>query len=286
MSQLIVVTYSDGALVVDSRLIAEELAIEHESFMKTIKQYQNQTETAFGGLRFEIGVPQKATGNPPQFVYLTEDQATFLMTLSRNTPNVVQCKIKLVSQFSKAKKLLLSQGYYREPYTSVYIRRLENSRDHMIADDMWSVFKESSEILLEIEKDFRVPVDQMDLCDGSIGKRWSQYRKDKDWCKEPGSYIHVFRDRRGERECKAYHITELPCFRKWLREEYRVFHMPQYLVDKYGKRAVLQIYQEQNKVNNYILELTEETRISTKQEELYNVFLAAREALENRLLSE
>ena len=96
-----------GVLVVDSRLIAIELGIKHGDWMRNIvKKYQKQAEQAFGGLRFENGVPDKPTGNPPQFVYLTEEQSIFFMTLSRNTEKVVQCKIKLVKAFSEAKKLL------------------------------------------------------------------------------------------------------------------------------------------------------------------------------------
>ena len=280
MTQLTVKTYSDGALVVDSRLIAIELGIEHESFLKTIDRYKSQTEQAFGILRFEVG-EIKGRGQPEKFVYLTEDQATFLMTLSRNTPEVVRCKILLVTQFSKAKKLLSEQGYQQVPHTSVYIRRLENTRDHDIDYDKWSTFKEGAEILLLIEKDFRVPIEQMDLCDGSIGKHWSNYRKDKDWAGESGCYTHRFRDCRGERECKAYQYSELPHFRKWLKEVYEEIHLPKYLVDKYGKRAVLQIYQEQNKVNDYIVSITEEKKLGTKQDELYQIFLAARSVIES-----
>ena len=288
MPDLTVITHSDGVLVVDSRLIAHELGIEHESFIKTIKQYQTQTEQAFGVLRFEIGKPSKGSlgGRPENFVLLTEDQATFLMTLSRNTLNVVQCKVNLVSQFSKAKKLLLSQGYYREPHTSVYIRRLENFRDHIIADHLWCVFQEGARILLTIERDFRIPVDQMDLCDGSIGTRWRNYRKGKEWAENVEKYVHVFRDQRRECNPNAYQLSELPYFRKWLREEYEPIYLPFYLTEKYGKRAVLQIYQEQNKINDYILELTEEKKKSKKQDEKYEIFLAARETLESRLLNE
>lgn len=98
----------DGQLVVDSRLIAEELGIEHESFMRTLDNNKDVAEEAFGVFRFEIGKPVTGSkgGRPEKYVLLTEDQATFLMTLSRNTPEVVQCKIKLVKAFSRAKELL------------------------------------------------------------------------------------------------------------------------------------------------------------------------------------
>ena len=98
-----------GVLVVDSRLIAQDLEIEHESLMKTVANYKEQIEQAFGSLRFEIGVPDKPTGNPPKFALLDENQATFVMTLSRNTDAVVKAKLSLVRSFSAAKAALMSQ---------------------------------------------------------------------------------------------------------------------------------------------------------------------------------
>lgn len=106
MADLFAFEHSDGELVVDSRLIAPRLGIKHESFMRTIDNYQTRIESDFGGLRFEIGVPDKPTGNPPRYVVLTEDQATFVMTLSRNSRQVVQCKADLVKAFSRAKETL------------------------------------------------------------------------------------------------------------------------------------------------------------------------------------
>jgi phage regulator Rha-like protein len=57
MSDLVVSTHTDGVLVVDSRLVAEALEIEHESFLKTVEKYKTQAEQSFGVLRFEIGKP-------------------------------------------------------------------------------------------------------------------------------------------------------------------------------------------------------------------------------------
>ena len=151
----ILVFQHEGALVVDSRLIADQLAIEHESFMKTINKYQTQAEQAFGILRFEIGEMQ-GRGQPEKYCLLTEDQAFFLMTLSRNTAEVVSAKLSLVKSFSEAKKLLRQKGMYLLPHTSIYIHRLENVRDHRIEDHLWMIFREASEILLMIEKDLEI----------------------------------------------------------------------------------------------------------------------------------
>ena len=96
------------ALVVDSRLIAESLGIEHESFVRTIKKHETKIEERFGVIRFEIGKPPEGSlgGRPEKFAWLTEDQSMFLMTLSRNTDQVIDCKANLVEAFSKARQII------------------------------------------------------------------------------------------------------------------------------------------------------------------------------------
>lgn len=163
--------------------------------------------------------------------------------------------------------------------TTTYIERLENIRDHQIDDDMWSAFREGAEILLLVEKEMGVPVDQMDLCDGSIGSHWRNYRKDKPWIEEVGSYIHVFKDQRGPRECNAYDLSELSYFRKWLREIYIPTHLPKYLTDKFGKRAALEIYQSIGGVTPLIQEITKMTKQTDKQNALYENYQKLRQQL-------
>jgi|SRR4028119_145537 Uncharacterized phage-encoded protein len=100
----------NGVLVVDSRLIAEELGIEHRSLIKTIETHLQDIEQVFGAVVFEITsrADSNKGGKQPRIAYLTEEQATFVMTLSRNTVKVVQAKIKLVKAFGKAKQALQS----------------------------------------------------------------------------------------------------------------------------------------------------------------------------------
>jgi hypothetical protein len=286
MSDFIVTQHSDNVLVVDSRLIAQELGIEHENFIETVRKYQKQAEQAFGVLRFETGKPTGGSlgGRPEKYCLLTEEQATFYMTLSRNTPEVVELKIKLVKAFSEAKRLLLGLGVVQQPTTTIYIQRLQNMSDHTVAYDVWTAFREGAEILLMVEKVYRVPVSQMDLCDGSIGSHWVQYREEIGINNSIKKYIHRFRDHRPDVTPNAFEYSELPIFRKWLEEIYIPNHLPKYLVVKYGKRAVRQIYEEQGKLTNYILEITEEKRVAPKQEELYQIFLAARDAISGRFL--
>jgi len=104
------------SLVVDSRLIAEVLGVNHGDWVRNIiKKYQPEIEEDFGAIRFENGFNGVGSNGGKAEVYalLTEDQATCLMTYSKNTDQVRAAKRNLVKSFAKAKDLL--QGAYREP---------------------------------------------------------------------------------------------------------------------------------------------------------------------------
>ncbi len=98
----------DSVLVVDSRLIAQDLGIAHKNLLETLDNYLSRIEVAFGVVRFETEKPLKGSrgGRPERVAYLTEEQATLLMTFSRNTSRVVDCKVALVQAFSQAKQVL------------------------------------------------------------------------------------------------------------------------------------------------------------------------------------
>ena len=106
---LLVIIEVDGELVVDSRLVSERLGVKHKTFLETVRKHQVETEQAFGSLPFQTAVRKREVGATTEtFCYLNENQATFLMTLSRNTPQVIAAKISLVKSFSEAKKILMS----------------------------------------------------------------------------------------------------------------------------------------------------------------------------------
>lgn len=113
----------NGQLVVDSRLIARELGIEHRAFMQTLKHYQARIEEKFGVVAFEMSKPLGGSsgGRPEKYALLTEPQATTLMTFSRNTDQVVECKLSLVAAFEKAKTVIKTVI----PQQSERIRELE-----------------------------------------------------------------------------------------------------------------------------------------------------------------
>ncbi|MGH2415286.1 MAG: Rha family transcriptional regulator, partial [Microcystaceae cyanobacterium] len=103
----------DGVLVVDSRLVAVELGVNHGDWLKNVLlKYQQEIEQEFGVIGFANGKPFKSPkgGRPERFAWLTEEQATVLMTYSRNTDQVRRCKRQLVKAFSEAKQVIPAQA--------------------------------------------------------------------------------------------------------------------------------------------------------------------------------
>ena len=126
----------NGELVVDSRLIAKRLDIEHESLMRTLKKYESKIEQRFGVIRFEIG-EIAGRGRPEKFALLTENQATTLMTFSKNTDAVVECKLDLVEAFSNAKqivKTVIPEQQEKIHELELMVRLREAERDAAIAN--------------------------------------------------------------------------------------------------------------------------------------------------------
>jgi phage regulator Rha-like protein len=108
MNQITIVEVA-GELVIDSRIIAEQLGIEHKSLLKLVRKHQVKIEAKFGKVRFEISdieMPNGGTRQEVAFAWLNEGQITALMTLCRNTDRVVDLKFDLVEKFSTQKKQL------------------------------------------------------------------------------------------------------------------------------------------------------------------------------------
>ena len=95
---------SDGARI-DSRALAQLLEIQHDNMMQTIETHRAAID-GFGVSLFKTEKPLKgsAGGRPVRFALLTEDQAYFTVTLSRNTARVVEVKARIVRAFSELRR--------------------------------------------------------------------------------------------------------------------------------------------------------------------------------------
>lgn len=100
-------TSAKGEARVDSRLIATALGNQHKNVMELIGRYTDML-SGFGKVAFKT--EPLASGQHERYALLNEDQAFFLLTLSRNTARVVQLKARLVQAFSEARRLAQQHG--------------------------------------------------------------------------------------------------------------------------------------------------------------------------------
>lgn len=130
-----------------------------------------------------------------------------------------------------------------QPQLPVYVTRLSLAylMQMSVPNGYWSVFDKSSNLLIFVECNLKLPVDRFDLLDGSIGKRWSQERHGKPWEREVKKYTHTFPDRRGSHPANAYHLDELPFFERFMRNIYIPQFLPPYLEEKYDVGMPMQV---------------------------------------------
>lgn len=105
------VTLSGSSAVTTSLAIAEGTDNEHASVIKLARTHLADLER-FGGVRFEIRPFETAGGTQQrEIAELNEHQATFLLTLMRNSPIVVDFKARLVAAFFE-----LAKRKHNDPY--------------------------------------------------------------------------------------------------------------------------------------------------------------------------
>ena len=113
MTEITVSTF-DGELRADSRTFAPKMEIRHRQLIDNIRKYQYKFES-LGLLPFktEARPDGQHGGGDIVYVLLNEDQAYFLLTLSRNTDAVVNAKLALVKAFRKARSQIVNNDTAR-----------------------------------------------------------------------------------------------------------------------------------------------------------------------------
>ena len=105
---------------VDSRLLADQLGNQHKNSMALIERYSEKFKE-FGLLAFQTEARPVGQhgGGDVRFALLNEDQAYFLLALSRNTDRVVELKSDLIMAFREAR--------YGHAYQTLEARKKEAS---------------------------------------------------------------------------------------------------------------------------------------------------------------
>ena len=89
---------------VDSRLLGNQLGNQHKNTTALIERYLSKFKR-LGVVPFQTEKPLAGTvgGRPERYALLNEDQAFFLLALSRNTDRVVELKSSLIMAFREAR---------------------------------------------------------------------------------------------------------------------------------------------------------------------------------------
>lgn len=99
MNNLVVIMKND--VFTNSKAIADGVGIQHKSVVELLKDYSYLPELH----RFETA-KVKTKGRSLEVIYLTELQATILITLMKNSPKVIEFKVRLAKEFFKQRKII------------------------------------------------------------------------------------------------------------------------------------------------------------------------------------
>lgn len=91
----------------NSKVIAEGTNNQHESVVAIIRKYEEDI-LDFGKIDFS-DLKSGKRGQPERVYYLNEEQATFIITLLRNSKVVVKFKKELVRQFYAMRRFLIEK---------------------------------------------------------------------------------------------------------------------------------------------------------------------------------
>lgn len=100
------VTLKGNDIFTDSLVIAQGTGVKHESVQRRIRDSEEEL-SELGKVGFKIRATE--SGQEQKIYVLNEQQATFLITLLKNTPTVVKFKLELVKQFYAMRKFILER---------------------------------------------------------------------------------------------------------------------------------------------------------------------------------
>lgn len=114
-------------------VIAEGVGNQHHTVMNLIKSHSNtETLSTFEKRKVSRG------GRPIEYAVLTEVQATFLITLMRNSEKVVEFKEKLTKEFFKQRQLI-----------SGLVRQHNDPNWQNVRKDGKAVYQQKTEVIKE-----------------------------------------------------------------------------------------------------------------------------------------
>jgi phage regulator Rha-like protein len=142
-AQLLPIRVAGQFLTISSQDFATGLDIQHKNLLETIRAHKATIEDNFGLLAFETEAVNRQGSRGKKYqavIYLTEDQALFVGTLSRNSARVVAFKATLVRSFSEARRQMRDATDLLKPTGNEQrIRSLEQQLNQILATQQQAV---------------------------------------------------------------------------------------------------------------------------------------------------
>ena len=118
--ETVILSQIGGEARIDSRLLAVSMDRPHQDLFELVKGHAGAFEE-LGVIRFQTGKPTGPSGGRPErFALLNEDQAYFLLTLTRNTARTVALKVRLVKAFGEARRAAEAGTEYLPTYHALH----------------------------------------------------------------------------------------------------------------------------------------------------------------------
>jgi phage regulator Rha-like protein len=147
----------DAVPFTTSKVISQFSGVAHKKIKIDIRKYESKFKT----LGLLAPYETESTGGRPEEIYrLNEPQASFLMTLLKNTPVVVAFKFELVKQF--------------------YAMRIELTRRQLLRQQLKPIRRELTDVINEVDPGRWSYKKYTNLAyKSAIGKNAAQLRKDR-----------------------------------------------------------------------------------------------------------
>lgn len=223
----LVITYHEKVSTT-SLLVAKKFGKEHKNVLQSIQNLECSPE--FRRLNFQPSTYKSLQNRELPMYIMTRDAFTMLV-MSFTGSSAAKFREEFIDEFNRMEAIL--RAGITPILIPTYQQRILSEPTKSCPDTHFSIFDASHSIMLFIEKNIG-SVNKYDLADGSIGTRWAKYREGKAWTSPFSHYIHEYDDSRGDRECKCYDNSELPFFKKWLKEIYKPVYLYDYLHAKYA----------------------------------------------------
>jgi phage regulator Rha-like protein len=150
-----------------SKIISEYGGQQHKNVRELIQTYIKKVKKLGKVSTFETHKPKFSRGGRPEKIYkLNEQQATFLITLMKNTEKVVNFKFELTKQFYAMREELIkrrierSNGIRERNFLTDAIKTLPdgNYKDHLYSNVTRLIYKILfNKTVTQLKKQFKVP---------------------------------------------------------------------------------------------------------------------------------